>query len=212
MRKGSKRVKNKNKRKFLNKTLFHYKVEVMRSLNIKIVVDTDDLEIIDLAKKMNIETRLRPEYFASDACSNSEYHQYLGHTSPTEYLMVSQVTNPLIRKSSYLKGIDEFKKNNFNGIMSVKKVQTFLWDDEKPINYELDNAVNSQNLPVYWQPTFGIVICKKSSLINEKNLISKKTSFLELDEFESLDIDTEFDFWQSEQALKYKGETRWLFS
>lgn len=212
MRKGSKRVVNKNKKKFLNKTLFHYKIEIVKSFNIPIIVDTDDLEIIQYAKELGVETRLRPEYFASDKCSNSEYHEYLGKTSPSDYLMVAQVTNPLIKRSTYLDAIDRFKKNNCNGIMSVKKVQTFLWNDKEPINYTLDKAVNSQNLPIYWAPTFGLVICNKESLIKDKNLITKDTKFYELDEFESIDIDTNFDFWLAEQALKFKGEMTWLNS
>ena len=126
--------------------------------------------------------------------------------------MVAQVTNPLIKRSTYLDAIDRFKKNNCNGIMSVKKVQTFLWNDKEPINYTLDKAVNSQNLPIYWAPTFGLVICNKESLIKDKNLITKDTKFYELDEFESIDIDTNFDFWLAEQALKFKGEMTWLNS
>ena len=42
--------------------------------------------------------------------------------------------------------------------MSIKKIKEFLWYKNKPINYNLDSAPNSQDLPDYFAPTFGVII------------------------------------------------------
>ena len=97
LRKGSKRVLNKNTKPFLNKSLIKYKLEVVISLGYPITVDTDDLDVIEYAKTLGLNTIIRPEYFASDQCTNSEYHEYLGKSAKTENILIAQVTNPLIR-------------------------------------------------------------------------------------------------------------------
>ena len=51
--------------------------------------------------------------------------------------------------------------------MSVKEVKEFLWFENKPVNYELKTAPNSQNLPEFFTPTFGIVIVKKESMLED---------------------------------------------
>lgn len=212
LRKGSKRVLNKNIKPFLNKSLIKYKLEVVISLGYPITVDTDDLDVIEYAKTLGLNTIIRPEYFASDQCTNSEYHEYLGKSAKTENILIAQVTNPLIRRSTFLDAINIFFENDCNGLMSVQKVKTFLWDDKGPINYNLSEAVNSQNLPDYWSPTFGVVLCNKNSLIKNRNLMSHKSFLYELDDYEAIDIDTPYDFWLAEKALEYKGEMKWLKS
>ena len=212
LRKGSKRVINKNTRPFLNQSLIKYKLEVVTSLGYPVTVDSDDLDVIDYAKSLGLKTKIRPEYYASDNCTNSEYHEYLGKNSETETVLIAQVTNPLIKKSTFEEAIEIYYKNSYEGLMSVQKVKTFLWDENGPINYKLSEAVNSQNLPDYWAPTFGVVICNKQSLIANKNLMFRNSFLYELDDYQAIDIDNPFDFWLAEKALEFKGELEWLRS
>ena len=61
---------------------------------------------------------------------------------------------------------------------------------------------NSQDLEPYQIPTFGIVICKREKMLEYKNYICGKCSFLELSDMESLDIDTPLDFKFAEFLYK----------
>ena len=79
-----------------------------------------------------------------------------------------------------------------------KKIKEFLWYKNKPINYNLDSAPNSQDLPDYFSPTFGVIIVNREAMLDSKNYICSNPYFYEISERESTEIDTELDFEFSE--------------
>lgn len=212
LRKGSQRVKNKNTRLFCGHSLFYYKSLVIRELGFRVIVDSDDDYVLSEAERFGFEARKRPDYFASNQCTNSEYHEYLGRNCDTEHILIAQVTNPLIRLSTFQSAIEKYFQEDLLGVMSVQRLKTFLWNEEGPVNYSLNAAVNSQDLPPYWSPTFGVVIAPSSSIAIQRNLFVENAFFLELDEYEAIDIDTPFDFWLAEKALEFKNVEEWLLS
>lgn len=195
LRKGSQRVKNKNLKPFAEKSLLEYKIEVIKKLPVDdIIVNTDSDIAIEIAKNNNINYLKREAYFASSECTNSEYHEYLAKVTEAKNILIAQVTSPLIKLETYIEAIDLFFKNNVDSLMSVKEIKDFLWFNNKPVNYELNNAPNSQNLPDYFCPTFGIVIVRREKMLRDKNFICGKPFFYKTSQFESVDIDTPFDF------------------
>jgi len=203
VRAGSQRVKNKNFKAFANSSLLEIKINQIKQLPIdKIIINTDSQEAIKIAKKYNIEFFEREPYYGSSNCSNSEYHEYLAKVTNAENLLIAQVTSPLIKIKSYLNAIQKFFNSNSDSIMSVRKFQNFLLKNGKPINYTLHDMPNSQDLEPYQIPTFGIVICKRKKMLEYKNYICGKCNFIELDDIESIDIDTPFDFEFAEFTFK----------
>jgi len=195
VRQGSQRVKNKNFKPFDNKSLLEIKIDMVKNLPVdRIILNTDSEYAISLAKKEGIEYYRREPYYASSQCTNSEYHEYLAKVTPGDNLLVAQVTAPLITLDSFIEAIDIYNNVECNSLMSVKKVQQYLWYNNKPVNYSVDYAPNSQNLPNYLSPTFGIIICEKEAMLRSKNFICDKPYFYEMNEIEAIDIDTELDF------------------
>lgn len=195
VRQGSQRVKNKNFKPFAGKSLLEHKIEVIKKLPVNdIIINTDSEIAIELAKKNGINYFRREPYYASSECSNSEYHEYLAKTTDSTDILVAQVTAPLIKLETYLEAIDLFYNNNCNSLMSVKTVKEYLWHKDKPINYTLDYAPNSQDLPDYFSPTFGITIVNKEAMLASKNLICSNPYFYNVSQIEAVDIDTTLDF------------------
>jgi CMP-N-acetylneuraminic acid synthetase len=195
VRQGSQRVKNKNFKPFDNKSLLEIKIDMIKNLPVdRIILNTDSEYAISLAKKEGIEYHRREPYYASSQCTNSEYHEYLAKVTPGDNLLVAQVTAPLITLDSFIEAIDIYNNVECNSLMSVKKVQQYLWYNNKPVNYSVDYAPNSQDLPNYLSPTFGIIICEKEAMLHSKNFICDKPYFYEMNEIEAIDIDTELDF------------------
>ena len=195
VRQGSNRVINKNFKPFYGKSLLEHKIEMIKRLPVEnIIVNTDSDTAIEYAKNNNIDYHKREAYYASSECTNSEYHEYLAKVTNSKYILIAQVTAPLIRYETFLEAIDLFNTTNCDSLMSVKEVKEFLWYNDKPLNYSLSDAPNSQNLPAYFSPTFGIVIVKRESMLRDKNFICGKPFFYHVSQFESVDIDTELDF------------------
>ncbi|MBO6573729.1 MAG: acylneuraminate cytidylyltransferase family protein [Balneola sp.] len=203
VRKGSQRVKDKNFKPFAGKSLLEHKLETVKKLPIdEIIINTDSDEAIEMAKKEGVSYHKREPYYASSVCTNSEYHEYLAKVTLAENIIIAQVTEPMISLETFEDAIDNYYLNDCNSLMSVKVVKEFLWHENKPINYSLDNAPNSQNLPEYFAPTFGLVIVNRDAMLESKNFICSNPYFYELNEYEAVDIDTDLDFEFAEFLFK----------
>lgn len=202
IRKGSQRVKEKNLRTFAGSSLLQIKIENLlkvKGIN-EIIVNTDSEEAIEIAKSMNVKFHIREPYFASSLCSGSDFFQHLGLVTDTDIFAYCPVTSPFIKVETMEKCINIFHNTQeCDCISTVSLVKEFLWLNGKPINYTIENAPNSQNLPDIQALNFGFTLVYRDVLIENKNIIGKKPMFVQTDEIESIDIDTPLDFYLAEQ-------------
>lgn len=195
VRAGSQRVKDKNVRRFAGKSLLEHKLDIIKKLPVEdIIVNTDSEEAIEIAKKAGVSYHRREPYYASSECSNSEFHHYLAKVTDSENILIAQVTAPLIFKDSYERAIKAFYDKKCDSLMSVKVLKEFIWYNGKPLNYSIEKMPNSQNLPEYIVPTFGLVIVKRDSMLETRSYIGKNPYFHKVTQEEAIDIDTELDF------------------
>lgn len=207
IRKGSQRIKNKNFRPFAKSSLLEIKLNALKEIEQidNIIVNTDSDKAIEIAKQNGVNFFKRDEYFASSNCINTEHWKNLADTTETDFLMHCPCTAPLIKKDTYEDIINTFKtslKNGFDSINSVASVKEFLWLNNKPINYEINNVPNSQNLPDIFKLTFGVSIIDKKLMSSRRNVVGSKPYFFELDQIESVDIDNYIDFEFAEFLYK----------
>jgi CMP-N-acetylneuraminic acid synthetase len=215
VRKGSVRVKNKNLKPFAGSTLLEIKIKQLKKVKgIENIVVTSDCEkMIAIAKSLGVSTHKRGEYYASSEASNSEFFKNIGESIDADFIMYSPVTCPLISLETYHECIDEFKTNkSIESLVTVSSIKHHLWHDGKPINYEIDKAPNSQDLPDIYAVTYGVCIISRENMIKYSNAVTLKPKFRVLDEIESIDIDTEFDFLVAEyiyQRIRKEGESNY---
>ena len=68
-------------------------------------------------------------------------------------------------------------------------------EKNKPLNYNLNNAPNSQDLPDdYYTLTFGINIISRNNMIKFKNIVGKNPKFIILNKLQGTDINDKTDF------------------
>lgn len=203
LRAGSQRVQNKGLRPFANTTLLKLKIDELKRSDIfdNIVVNTDSEEAIAIAKECGVSYHRREAYYASSECSGSDFFEYLGRTTNSDIFAYSPPTSPLVNSKTFQKCVQTFLDNMeiFDCLSTVSSVKEFLWLDGKPINYDVYNAPNSQDLPNIVALNFACTLIETHNLIKNRNIIGEKPTFVEIGEIESVDIDTEFDFYLAEQ-------------
>lgn len=204
VRKGSQRVKNKNFKDFAGTNLLSIKLNTLLQIDTidKIVVSTDSNEAIKVANSLGIEVHNRDPYYASSIVNNSEYFQNLAENIKSEYLMYSPVTCPLISKETYIDCIEKFQSINVSNLVSVAPVKHHMWLDNKPLNYDIRNSPNSQDLPDIYSITYGVCILSRNDMITYRNIVTNTPTFKILSEIESIDIDTPLDFEFAEFMYK----------
>ncbi len=208
VRKGSVRVKNKNLKLFANKNLLIHKIEVLKKVKglDDIVINTDSLEAIKIAKKLNVSFFKRENYYASSRCSNSEFWSNIAKNTNSKYIMFTHCTNPMVTKQTYNDFVKIFKKYNkkFDSFNTVSDVKEFLFMKNKPVNFNPSKTPNSQNLPEIFKLNFAINILLTEQMQKTKTLIGKKPYFFKLNQIEGYDINTPLEFSFAEHLFKNK--------
>ena len=66
--------------------------------------------------------------------------------------------SPFISVETHEEAIDYFMNNDMDSLTSVTEVKNHLWQDDKPLNYDVRNVPNSQDLPDIKLLNYGIAI------------------------------------------------------
>lgn len=206
VRKGSQRVKNKNIKPFADSSLLEIKIKKLLFLKKygkidEIVVSSDCEKMLELASNYDVKIHQRENYFASSEATNSEFFKNLAEIIDSKWVMYSPVTCPLISYETYNEILTKFKTKPRN-LVTVSPIKHHLWENGKPLNYDIKNSPNSQDLPDIYSINYGISIIKKEDMIEYKNIVTNNPTFVVLDEIESVDIDTELDFEFAEFLYK----------
>ncbi|WP_419782965.1 cytidylyltransferase domain-containing protein [Malaciobacter marinus] len=204
MRKGSQRIKNKNIKKFANikKGLTFIKIsQLLKVKEIdKIIVSTDDKKVIDIAlsfdsKKIHIDKR--PKELATSSTSTDELIKYVTKIIKKGIVIWTHVTSPFIDEKIYSKMIKTYLDNkNNDSLMSVTKIQKFLWDKKNPINYnrKKEKWPRTQTLNPVYEVNSGAFINEIKNYKKFNDRIGKNPILFELDTIQSFDIDWKEDF------------------
>ena len=205
IRKGSQRVPNKNIRPFANTTLLELKIQNLKDSNIfdEIIVNTDSEEAIRIAVNNGVSYHVREPYYASSKCSGSEFFQHLGMVTDTDIFAYCPVTSPFVSIETMEECVKLLQmSSDCDCVSTVSDIKEFLWLNGKPLNYDKENAPNSQNLPEIKALNFGFTLVKRESLIRNRNIIGDKPLFVTTSEIEAVDIDTPLDFYIAEHIYK----------
>ena len=198
VRSGSQRVKNKNIKPFAGSSLLEIKLNQLNRIKglDGVIVNSNDDEMLKTAKAYNCETVKRDEYYASNTVSMSDVYRNMAENCDCDVIAYINVTNPLI-KDSTIEELIEFFKNNceeYDSVNSAHPVKEFLFENNKPINYDLKHQPRSQDLPDIFALNFAVNIIRKQDMINCKNVVGNKPYIFAIDEVEATDIDNQIDF------------------
>jgi len=203
---GSKRLPRKNILDLNGKPLIAYSIEA--SLNSKyidkVIVSSDDNEILDIAKKYGARTIKRPNYLATDTATSFDVIKHtIENSEKYDYIILLQPTSPLRNSKHIDKAIELLENKNANAIVSVCEMDhSPLWsntlDDTLSMGDFLRNDVlnkRSQDLETYYRLNGAIYIYKTDKLLEENRLFFEDGIYAyKMDRKSSIDIDEELDF------------------
>lgn len=198
VRSGSVRVKNKNFRPFAGKNLLELKLEQLKRIELfdEVVVNSNSEEMLAVADRFGCETVKRDEYYASNSVSMSEVYRNMAENIDTDIIAYVNVTNPLLKDETIIQAIKTYhdERKNFDSLNSAHLIKEFLFEDNRPINYDLKHQPRSQDLPDIAALNFAINILDRQTMIECMNVVGNKPNIFFIDEIEALDIDNQIDF------------------
>jgi CMP-N-acetylneuraminic acid synthetase len=203
---GSQRVKNKNVRSFANVEGGLLKIKLDQLCRVctldKIIVSSNDLRVLDIANNFGderIEIDKRSDSLASNTTTTDELIDYVPKLIKEGNVIWTHVTSPFFNFSDYENIIELYldkEKEGFDSLMTVKKIQGFIWDKEGPKNYDSKNLKwpMTQNIKPYFEVDSAAFISNIKNYIRLKDRIGLKPYLYINTELKSFDIDWPEDF------------------
>jgi len=211
---GSKRLPRKNVLPLNGKALISYTIEAgIQSKYIdRVVVSSDDDEILEVAKASGSEVMKRPRLLATDTSTTFDAIEHtIENLEGYDYIVLLQATSPL-RKSEHIdKAIELLVNKDADAIVSVCEMDhSPLWSNTLDSsltmeNFLRDDVVNrrSQDLESYYRLNGAIYVCKTKKLLAEESFLLKENIFAYVMSKEfSIDIDEKIDFKLADFFLK----------
>tara|TARA_B100000287_G_C20355285_1_gene671534 strand:+ start:36 stop:698 length:663 start_codon:yes stop_codon:yes gene_type:complete len=204
VRKGSQRIKNKNIRKFGGSSLLERKLDLLNKVTSidEIIVNSDCDKMLTIGEKYGCLTYKREDYYASSEVNNSDFHGHIAEVTDADFIFLAPTCSPFISIETHENAIAEFLFRDYDSLTSVDIIKNHLWMDNKPLNYNLHDVPNSQDLPDVNRLNYGISIITKKSMLENRSLIGNNPGFYTLEGFEAVDVDTPLDFFIAEQIYK----------
>lgn len=205
-RRGSKRLPRKNVLDLAGKPLIAWSIEAgLKSKCIdKVIVTSDDDEILNIAKQYGSETIKRPSELASDTATSFDAIKHtIENLERYDYVVLLQPTSPLRNSEHIDEAIELLESKRADAIVSVCEMDhSPLWSNTLPDNGSMNSFIRaevknsrSQDLEKYYRLNGAIYICKTDRLLDEKTFFIKDAIFAyRMDRESSVDIDEEIDF------------------
>lgn len=208
VRGGSKRVPNKNIRPFAETNLLEIKINQLSRLEKidEVVVTSDCDQMLKLADRLGATPMKRDPYYASDTVPMGDVYVHLASTLDTKHIIWTPVTSPLVKDETISKCISLYShavsEGKYDSVVTVNYIKEYLWLKNNAINYDPKNHPRSQDLPEIYALNFAVNILSKDIMIKNKNILGDNFLSHNINEVESIDIDTEFDFKIAEFLYK----------
>lgn len=209
MRAGSERVLRKNTRTFadIDGGLCRIKLDQLVKCDLveRILVSTDEPRVDNISRRINspkIEILHRPAELALSSTSTDELIKHVADIMPAGHILWTHVTSPFIDTGTYDQMVDAYFKNlkKFDSLMTVTKIQKFIWNSEGAINYDPreEKWPRTQTLAPLWEINSGGFITSREIYREKMDRIGDTPYLFKLDNEISFDIDWFSDFKMAE--------------
>lgn len=213
LRKGSKSIIGKNKKKLVGRPLFTWVLSEAIFSNLdEVYIFTDDDLIIDYVNKnylwsSKVKSLKRGDVNANDTASTEsallEFSELIN--DDFDILCLLQATSPLTSSEDINRCLDKVLVEKFDSSLSVVKTHRFVWSEEgNPVNYNVFDRPRRQDFEGLLIENGAIYVTKKDSFLKSKNRVSERIGLVEMNEDSLTEIDTENDWVIVEQLLKNK--------
>lgn len=191
---GSKRIYNKNTKMIAGKPLLAWTIEAakMSKLLDKVIVSTEDIQIANIAGKYGAEVLARPSLLAEDTTKTLEVLQHVLLHYNVDNIVLLQPTSPIRDKGLIDKCIDLYDNSEADYLATGYISKEFVCGDPNPERSQDMSGTFCLN---------GNVFIMQADQVKAGKAVGSNIKTVELDEEQSCDIDTPFDFWLAEQVL-----------
>ena len=196
------RCPGKNTRLLGGKPLLAYELESLKATGL-----CDDINVFCSSEDVlpfipdGVKFVKRPEFLDLPTSNFTQLAEvFIGNHDADIYILL-HATAPFIKVDTMRECIEAVTSGEFDSAFCARKIQTFLWQDNKPLNFDAANLPRTQDLKTIYEETSGIYVFKRRIFTDLKRRIGEKPFIKVVDFKEQVDIDEEDDFSIAESLL-----------
>lgn len=226
LRSGSLRSKQKNTKPFLKdgKSLFqvkmHQLIKLVEDVD-EIIISTNDELVVQQSQEFRhekIKIDWRPDFLCQATTKVVDLINYVPTIVSGDIILWLHATSPFCNDSDYRNALKVFqehsKDQSIDSLMSVNKIQQFLWDDSLKEVINVDRSINpwpnTQDLQPLYEINHAFYISTRDNYLKYQDRIGKKPYLFVADGEKKIDIDWEDDFLFAQRvAYALKDEYDW---
>ena len=202
IRLNSKRVIGKNLKLLGGKPLLCYVFEqLVQVRNVDEIYAYCSSEGIVKYLPEGVKFLKRPESLDKDSTLGEDiYDSFLKDVDADIYVLV-HTTSPFIKAQTIEDATNKVIESKYDSALCVKKIQTFVWYEGKPLNYSLKHIIRTQDISPVYVETSAFYIFSRNTWLQKRQRVGDNPYFAEVDEIEGIDIDNPEDFELAERLI-----------
>lgn len=203
LRKNSKGIPGKNKKKMVGRPLFSWVLtEAIFSELDEVYIFTDDQEIIDYVNKeyfwsSKVKALLRNDENASDTASTESVLLEFAEIIKNDFdlLCLLQATSPMTKAEDINTALNEVLQNKKDSALTVVNTHRFIWNsDGTPQNYDVFKRPRRQDFDGLLIENGAVYVTTKEAFLASKNRVSGSIGLVKMPEESLVEIDSLSDW------------------
>ena len=200
---NNERCPGKNTRMLGDKPLLQYELDSLHSTGLcdSINVYCSSQDVVPFLPLYANFVQRSPSLDLPTANFNQIFSAFLAEVDADIYVF-AHATAPFIRVETMIECINAVKSGEYDSAFCAQKIQTFLWKNGAPLNFDAANLPRTQDLEPIYQETSGVYVFTKDVFLNYGRRIGKTPYIKCVDMKEAVDIDNPEDFDLAEALLQ----------
>jgi CMP-N,N'-diacetyllegionaminic acid synthase len=216
---GSKGIPKKNIFLIAGKPLVDWSILVAKQSGIfdEIILSSDDENILDRARALNITALKRPNEISGDHSSSEE--ALLHAVKSTNLNQITEVvflqpTSPLRMPADLIAGLKHFRENHLDSLFSSVPVHDrFVWESRDghfdSMTYDWKDRKRRQEITEKFLENGSFYIFKPKILLETNNRLGGKIGTFLMDKWKGTQIDSPADIELAELFLESRLKKEW---
>lgn len=143
----------------------------------------------------------RPSYLDLSTSNFTQIFEEFSRMIEADIYVYAHATAPFITQDTMDQCIEAVVSREYDSAFTATKIQDFLWQDGKPLNFAKDNLPRSQDLKPIYRETSGIYVFRREVFNIYHARIGEHPFIKEVGFREAIDINTMQDFELAERML-----------
>ncbi len=196
------RCPGKNTRCLAGKPLLQYELDTLLETGLadEIYVYCSSEDVIPYIPKGAFFLK-RPEYLDLPTSNFTQFFDAFLQEKDADIYIMAHATAPFIKTQTMTECINAVQSGKYDSAFCARKIQTFLWQNGRPLNFTPENLPRTQDLEPIYQETSGIYVFKKDVFKLHHRRIGENPYIKCVSFKEAVDIDEPADFELAEKLI-----------